>query len=180
MSLAERFSAVTQVQQTEEFMNKSYEELARMPIAFGEAKVGQSYLDVIEKDPKYVQWFTKKYGESTKPTHQSFLFFINMYVERKELTQGHVSTTCQATTKKMALKPKSKAMPGPVTETESQSSWSDADVEWEKESQLSHQVAEEVNHQGQRISAIEDSLAMITHQLQSLLQLASLSAPAKP
>ena len=160
-------------------MNKSYEENTKMNIAFGEAKVGQTYLEVIEKDPKYVQWFTKKYAESPKITHKSFLFFINLYVERKELMMDHVTPT-QGTPKAMALKPKSKAMPTVVSEAEGLGSWSEDDVEWEEESQTSHQMASEVNQQGQRISAIEDSLAVITHQLQSLLQLASVSVPAKP
>jgi hypothetical protein len=180
MTLADRFQAVTKAQHTEEFMNKSYDELSRMTIAFGEAKVGQTYLEVIEKNPKYVQWFTKKYAESPKITHKSFLFFINLYVERKELMMDHVTSTQGPTPKAMALKPKSKAMPTAVSEAEGLGSWSEDDVEWEEESQTSHQMVSEVNQQGQRISAIEDSLAVITHQLQSLLQLASVSAPAKP
>ena len=37
---------------------------------------------------QYVKWFAKTYAKSEKTSHKSFLFFLNLYVERLELTQG--------------------------------------------------------------------------------------------
>ena len=179
LSLAERFQAVTEVKKNDEFLSKSFDEMAQMTIAFGEAKVGQTYLEVIETDPKYVQMFTKKYAESTKSSHKSFLFFIQMYVERKELTQEHSRPRDVPAPKGMALKPKSRAMPPMMSETASQGSWSE-DLDWEPEMPVMNPLSVEVGQQNQRISAIEDSLAMISQQLQALLQVASLNAPVKP
>ena len=50
------------------------------PIAFGEARVGQTFQEVIQTDPKYVQLFTRKYGDSQKETHKALLYFINLYL----------------------------------------------------------------------------------------------------
>ena len=66
-SLADRLQAVTSQKKQEEFMTKSYEELSRLPIAFGEAKVGMTYLEVIEKDPKYAQWLKTRSMHSGLP-----------------------------------------------------------------------------------------------------------------
>ena len=90
LSLVERFSKVTEKKNQDEFLKMSYADLSEQRITFGEAKVNQRYIDVVQQDPKYVKWFTGKYQDSQKPGHRSFLFFINMYVERMELTQGQV------------------------------------------------------------------------------------------
>ena len=179
MSLAERFQAVTAHVKTEEYQKKSYDELSKMTIAFGEAKVGQTFQEVIQTDPKYVQWFTRKYGESQKETHKAFLYFINLYVERQELTQGsdqkdpqkpHVSA--------MALKAKSRAAPSHNVDSVSQDSWSEEDMPWIPTS-APHQMAEEVEIQGARITRIEDSLTQITQQLQALMSMAQQNVLAK-
>ena len=88
LSLVEHFSKVTEKKNQDEFMKMSYAELSEQRITFGEAKVNQRYIDVVQQDPKYVKWFSGKYQDSQKPGHRSFLFFINIYVERMELTQG--------------------------------------------------------------------------------------------
>ena len=130
-SLADRLQAVTSQKKQEEFMTKSYEELSRLPIAFGEAKVGMTYLEVIEKDPKYAQWFARKYAHSTKETHRSFLFFLNLYVERQELKQGEDHHQVPLTPRpNLDLKAKSRAAPPHCAETGSQDSWSEEDMPW--------------------------------------------------
>jgi hypothetical protein len=53
-SLADRFATVTETKVNEEFMQDSYEELSQMRISFGETKLNQKFIDVIEQDPKYV------------------------------------------------------------------------------------------------------------------------------
>ena len=86
-TLADRFAAVTETKVNEEFIQQSYKELSQMRISFGETRLNQKFIDVIEQDHKYVKWFTKKYAESQKRAHQAFIYFISLYVERMELTQ---------------------------------------------------------------------------------------------
>eukprot|EP00435_Cladocopium_sp_Y103_P042331 s1525_g11.t1 len=173
--LVDRLQAVTNQKKQEEYMTKSYDELSKMTIAFGEAKVGMTYMEVIEKDPKYAQWFARKYASSTKETHRSFLYFLNLYVERQELVQG--DQTSVVAHPKLELRAKSKSKPSCPIDLESQDSWSEPDMTWE--AQHNAQITEEVQSQGQRINHIEDSLAQISQQLQVLLQMTTLSASSK-
>jgi hypothetical protein len=84
-SLVDRFQALQTQKKTEEFQAMSYQELADMRITFGETKLNQKFITVIEEDPKYTQWFARKYQNSQKESHQAFLYFLQLYVERKEL-----------------------------------------------------------------------------------------------
>jgi len=179
-SLADRLQAVTSQKKQEEFMTKSYEELSRLPIAFGEAKVGMTYLEVIEKDPKYAQWFARKYAHSTKETHRSFLFFLNMYVERQELKRGEDHHQVPLTPRpNLDLKAKSRAAPPHCAETGSQDSWSEPDMTWEPYAPPNAQISEEVQMQGQRINNMENMLSQISQQLQMIMQTHPLSASNK-
>ena len=179
-SLADRLQAVTSQKKQEEFMTKSYEELSRLPIAFGEAKVGLTYLEVIEKDPKYAQWFARKYAHSTKETHRSFLFFLNMYVERQELKRGEDHHQVPLTPRpNLDLKAKSRAAPPHCAETGSQDSWSAPDMTWEPYAPPNAQISEEVQMQGQRINNMENMLSQISQQLQMIMQTHPLSASNK-
>ena len=179
-SLADRLQAVTSQKKQEEFMTKTYEELSRLPIAFGEAKVGMTYLEVIEKDPKYAQWFARKYAHSTKETHRSFLFFLNMYVERQELKRGEDHHQVPLTPRpNLDLKAKSRAAPPHCAETGSQDSWSEPDMTWEPYAPPNAQISEEVQMQGQRINNMENMLSQISQQLQMIMQTHPLSASNK-
>ena len=126
-SLSERFAAVMETKEQESFDKMSFDQMAQMKISFEEAKLNQRFLDVVEQDPKYVKWFTKKYGESQKPSHRSFLRFINLDVERRELEQGKESHP-KPSSSTMGLKPKAKCSPSLAPETESLGSWSEEDL----------------------------------------------------
>ena len=75
--LAERFAAVQEVQnkvnKNQALMGLSLEELQSMTIKFGTAKAGMTFQEVVEKDPKYCQWFLRQWGASSKTEHQEFL-----------------------------------------------------------------------------------------------------------
>ena len=142
------------------------EELSQMRISFGETKLNQKFIDVIEQDPKYVKWFSKKYAESQKKAHQAFLYFLNLYVERLELTQEGItmgSTKFQAVSE--TLKPKSKCAPKPSMVSEDISSWSEDELE------RSWSVEDEVSQQGQRLNNMEATMSQIANQLQILTQM---------
>ena len=174
-SLADRFAAVTETKVNEEFMQHSYEELSQMRISFGETKLNQKFIDVIEQDPKYVKWFAKKYAESQKRAHQAFLYFINIYVERLELTQEGTSVESPKNqTSNLMLKPKAKCALKPSVVPEEVSSWSEDELE------RSWSVEDEVSQQDQRLNNMENTMSQIASQLQILTQMIHHQQTAAP
>ena len=176
-SLSQRFAQVTEKkaekEMEEEFMKMSYADLAEQRITFGETKVNQKYLDVVQKDPKYVKWFTAKYQDSKKPAHRAFLFFISMYVERLELTQEKPSPNSPLVSPRpMGTQAKSKSAPRPQTNLIETGSWSDEDLE------RSWSVEDEVNQQGHCLNQMEGTLTQIAQQIQILTQMVSNQQPA--
>ena len=172
MNLAERLQAVTQNKKTEEYQKMSYDQLSKMRIAFGEAKVNQTYQEVLENDPKYVQWFVRKYGESKKEAHRAFLYFTNLYVERLELTQES-QTPLETGVTAMGTHAKSKAVPKKPIDLESEESWSSEEGKpWSVVQEENVAIQGELSVQRERISHMESSLSQIMHQLQNLTQLA--------
>ena len=160
-SLADRFAAVTEQKVQEDFMKMSYAELAELRITFGEAKVNQRYIDVVQQDPKYIKWFTQKYQKSEKLAHKTFLFFIQLYVERLELTQGkdHQDASPESP-KTTAPHAKSKSAPRPAQNT----AWSDEELS------DSWSVDDQVTQQGHQLNAMESTLSQIAQQVQMLTQ----------
>lgn len=134
----------------------------------------------VVKDPKYAQWFARKYAHSTKETHRSFLFFLNLYVERQELKQGEDHHQVPLTPRpNLDLKAKSRAAPPHCAETGSQDSWSEPDMTWEPYAPPNAQISEEVQMQGQRINNMENMLSQISQQLQMIMQTHPMSASSK-
>ena len=174
-SLADRFQALQVQKKTAEFREMSYADLSQMRISFGETKVNQTFLEVIEGDPKYVQWFAKKYQGSQKESHQAFLYFLNLYVERKELESENGIP--QEVMPSSQLKSKAKAKPTPRLPMDqwSQGSWSEEETPWDAVAEDHHktlQIQEEMAENTRRINNMENALMQITQQLQVLTQVA--------
>ena len=94
------------------------------------------------------------------------MYFLNLYVERLELTQEGItmgSTKFQAVSE--TLKPKSKCAPKPSMVSEDISSWSEDELE------RSWSVEDEVSQQGQRLNNMEATMSQIANQLQILTQM---------
>lgn len=164
-SLADRFAAVTEQKVQEDFMKMSYAELADLRITFGEAKVNQRYIDVVQQDPKYVKWFTQKYQKSEKMAHRTFLFFIQLYVERMELTQGKdQANTPPESPQGLVLHAKSKSAPRRARSPAEISSWTDEEL---SQAGSVENVAIQQEH---RLNAMESTLSQIAHQVQMLTQ----------
>jgi hypothetical protein len=168
MNLAERFNAVNQAQDRKEHNNKlqnmNMEQLGAMTIKFGDTKVGQTYQTVVTEDPKYCQWFLRKYATSEKTEHVEFIYFLSQWVDRKELELGDSAKT-----------PIAKAMPKAKTGTASgkavRTSMECIDLEEEEESWdpvlgSTTSIKEEQN--AQRLDQIENVLAQVMQQLQVL------------
>ena len=182
-SLADRFQAVTAVQKQEEFRHLSFEQLSEMRVAFGESKVNQRFVDVIQQDPKYVQWFVRKFAESKKAAHLPFLYFVELYTERLELTQETPRENKGEAPKYVGAKAKSKAAARNIIDLDSHGSWSESEPSepskpWSVVQEEQHVIQEELSAQRTKISSIETSLSQITAQLQQLTQLAMQSQRA--
>ena len=91
-NLADRFVAIQEMQnktnKEKTLMALNMEELQNFTIKFGTAKAGLTFKEVVETDPKYCQWFLHQWGASGKSEHQEFLFFLNLWTERKETEIG--------------------------------------------------------------------------------------------
>jgi hypothetical protein len=174
--LADRFQALQVQKRTAEFKEMSYADLSQMRISFGETKVNQTFLEVIEGDPKYVQWFAKKYHSSQKEAHQAFLYFLNLYVERKELESESGNLPTMVTTNHLKSKAKAKPSPRPPLDQTSQGSWSEDETPWDTMSadqQATRQIQNEMAMTSNRLDNMETALMQITQQLQALTQLAN-------
>ena len=168
MNLAERFNAVNQAQDrkehTSKLQNMSMEQLGALTIKFGDTKVGQTYQTMVTEDPKYCQWFLRKYANSEKPEHVEFIYFLSLWVDRKEQELGD-----------HAKIPTTKAMPMAKTGTASgkvvRAPTECIDLEEEEDScapvmESATSIKEEQN--AQRLDQIENVLAQVMQQLQVL------------
>ena len=176
--LADRLQALQTKKKTEEFQNMSYQELADMRITFGETKVNQKFLEVIEGDPRYTQWFARKYRNSQKESHQAFLYFLQLYVERKELETSPKQSVMPQ--KGLCLKAKAKSRPSQMlpAETGSQGSWSESEMPWDVMNEESGaEIREELAETRRRMASMETTLAQITQHLRLLTQAAAAPVP---
>jgi len=168
-SLAERFAAmqISQSKETQDLdlQKLSYDQLKEMPIRFGSAKTGQSFLTVVKEDPKYCTWFLRQYGNSQKLEHREFLRFLELWTERQELEQNVGQKAASA-----LMKPKAKAKSGgghgkserPMTidlEEEEEESWDAVSLRG------SQNIDEQVS---QRLNQLEHVLWQVVAQMQQL------------
>jgi hypothetical protein len=176
LDLVSRFDAISalQTQETQETALKkmTFEELGCQTVLFGEAKKGQKFSEVVQKDPAYCRWFLKKWGTSPKPEHRMFCQYLTLWVEQKELTLGLDTveeTPAGNPPESSCVYPKAKAkshgkpsMP-PVTidlELEDEECWD----------RLSQPMLLKENENAQRLDHLEGVLSEIVNQLQVLSQ----------
>ena len=146
-------------------MGLSMEELQNMTIKFGTAKAGMTYKDVVEKDPKYCQWFLRQWGASPKIEHQEFLFFLNQWTERQEMENG-ISLTKNANQMPLRPQPKrggkglgmSSTTPMPIDLEVEEEPWDQVSL---AESLMPPKVMD-------RIDRLEGALMQIVSQLQTM------------
>lgn len=68
-----------------DFSHMSIQELEECQIDFGSKHLGDSFLHVWTSDQPWVMWLIQHYGNSKKSSHQKFLQFAEMKIERAEL-----------------------------------------------------------------------------------------------
>eukprot|EP00435_Cladocopium_sp_Y103_P040673 s1143_g11.t1 len=150
--------------QSHKLQSMSMEQLSELTIKFGDTKVGQTYRAVVTEDPKYCQWFLRKYSASEKPEHAEFIYFLSLWVERKELELGE---TIKNTTTKGMPKAKTGSASGKVVKPSTEFIDLDEEEEsWDPVPETAQSIREEQN--AQRLDQIENVLAQVMQQLQIL------------
>lgn len=167
-SLAKRFEAVvtkvTNDAQDQEIDKMSFQQLEEQQIRFGQAKLGQTFKQVVTEDGRYCQWFLNRYGDSQKAEHRVFTRFLTLWIERQELVNDREPVTDSTTMLK--AKAKCKAMPkGPA---ESVIDLEEEEL-WDTISSTPPVFAPSLENQNaHRINNIEMLLGQIVSQLQTL------------
>lgn len=92
MDLADRFNKVRNQAQEDDQMSRlqtmSFQQLQDRTIQFGKSKRGMPFHEVVHTDPGYCQWFLRSWGDSKKPEHVEFLYYLRLYIEKMEATSG--------------------------------------------------------------------------------------------
>ena len=145
----------------------TYTDLSKEKIAFGTAKLGQAFTEVIE-DRRYVSWFVSNYQTSQKPSHVKFIRFVQLYVEREEMKpKAKAKSTPQP---KGAARPYLDGLTAeetPIAHHSESESESQDDTMWEQISQpprRAHSNAE-MNDMQSRILQIEDMMQQVLQHL---------------
>ena len=90
------------------FKHMSMKQLEDSVIDFGQAQLGLKYQEVWERHQDWVTWFTNKYEKSAKESHQRFLHFVQLKIERAELEGKNIPLNAgpKTSTMKPMMKPK--------------------------------------------------------------------------
>lgn len=93
------------------FDHLSMKQLEDSVIDFGQAQLGLKYLEVWERHQDWVTWFINKYEKSAKESHQRFLHFVQLKIERAELAGKNIPLNAGPKTSMVKPKMKPKAAP---------------------------------------------------------------------
>ena len=168
-SLAERSEAVTtktaSENQDQELNQKSFQQLEKMQICFGQAKLGQTFKQVVTDDGRYCQWFLSRFSESKKPEHRAFVRFLSLWVERQELEKNAAPTPSSKSMPKAKAKCRAAAQDhvGSVIDLEEEEDM------WDTVTESPQMIAPLLENQNaQRIDNMEMMLGQIMSQLHTL------------
>lgn len=169
-TLADRMAAVTNkkesAKQSDQLNQMSLVQLQKLTIKFGQSKVGQTYQQVVTDDPKYCQWFLRKYHDSRKDSHAEFVHFLKLWVERQELEMD-LPTWPEETA---SVQPKAKSAPHMRVHLADP-----IDLEAEEDEEIWDAIETQTNgsmalHNARRLDHLENTLMEVLGQLRALTQ----------
>ena len=79
----------------------SLQDLMEKKISFGKAHHGKTFEEVWQNEQTWVSWFVNRFANSTKAEHVIFLKFVELKVERAEITGAAVPLTSQKEVEKI-------------------------------------------------------------------------------
>eukprot|EP00435_Cladocopium_sp_Y103_P029323 s3443_g7.t1 len=187
-SLAQRLQNV-QAPMTEtrpDLSHLSLQDLKEQKIAFGKTHQGRTFQEVWDNEQTWVKWFVQRFADSNKAEHVIFLKFVELMIERAELTGKTVPLTNQTEVEKvLALShaPKmSSAMPKTKAKAQAKmaaqipvetSVW---DLDEEEDPELFEMIREEhpvennvqIQNFENRMQGVERALASILQHLENM------------
>lgn len=150
----------------------SLQELGQVTISFGQAKLGQTFQEVLTEDPGYVKWFVGRYEKEKKyPEHVPFLTFIRRTVEELENQESKENKKQSEKSKfpgTFKSQPKSLAAP-PIPLDDSSSEDESTKPHWQVIEENEQQaVRQEMEHQHLRLNNIEQTMGQVMDQLSQI------------
>ena len=170
----------------------SLEELETHTISFGKAHLGDTFQHVWDTDQKWVHWFISHYPTSSKTSHRFFRHFVEMKVERAELTGIRVpltepivlpeppaSSVHGNTYPKAKGHPKAKAVAKSTAQPINDQVWQEVrdqaaeEYQWIHEEDMLNAMIEapDVSHLETRMLNMENALSQVISQLERLTTL---------
>lgn len=164
-TLADRLTEVVLGETIADYQTMSLQELGKCKIQFGKAKKDMTFDQLMKDDPKYVQWFLRKYENQGVASHQPFLRFVKLFIEDKE-SKKETTSAASGTQKKETT---------PIEiDLSSDSDWSEANAlqtAGKMKPPLSAALQGEVETQNLRISNIEVTMNSLVNQVQAMTEL---------
>lgn len=151
-------------EETADYQSQSLTELAKWKIRFGQAKKNMTFEQLMTEDPKYVQWFLKKYETKGIPGHQPFLRYVHLYLEHQEKQKG---------SQKIPV-PETKKTQGAIEiDLSSESEWSEANTfqpPGRSNDKKAIALQGEMENQNMRINNIEQVVNSLASQMSQMTE----------
>ena len=162
----------------------SLQDLMEKKISFGKAHHGKTFEEVWQNEQTWVSWFVNRFANSTKAEHVIFLKFVELKVERAEITGAAVPLTSQKEVEKilhvsqtptasMSKGPIPKAKAKPMARNQMEATVWDLEEEDPELFEVIHEdmPSENINQiqsLENRMQGVESALASILHHLESM------------
>lgn len=162
-----------------DFSHLSLAQLEETKVDFGQTHNGKTYREMWQNHQDWILWFTGRYEKSGKESHQKMLHFIQLMIERAELTGTSVPMTKGPAPKSSLAMIKAKAMPKKAIQPpiEATSVWDATEEEYEiftEEAEMGLSVAgpegnnPDVSHLEHRMLHVETTLSQIITLLENI------------
>lgn len=157
----------------------SLAQLDEYEINFGKTHVGKTYKTMWETEQSWIHWFLSHYRNSQKGDHRTFLRYVELMIERAELTgQPVLVTPSPQVTKPKNVPtgkgsgkayPKSKAKAQPVELPSVEELLDPSELLEDMESiEIIPAQSPDVSHLEQRMLHLENALSRVIHHLEEM------------
>ena len=166
-----------------DFSHLSLSQLEETKVDFGQAHVGRTYREMWLNHQEWLLWFAGRYEKSGKESHQKILHYVQLMVERAEVSGTRIPVHKGVPSSATLRKPKAKVMPKktPQPQAEAISVWDAAEEEEfemfgdEIDAGMSVAVASEIT--GPKATHLEGRMAVLENAVSQILTLLEANPP---
>ena len=94
-----------------DFSHLSFSQLEETKVDFGQAHLGRTYREMWLNHQEWLLWFAGRYEKSGKESHQKILHYVQLMVERAELSGTRIPVHKGVPSSVKTVKPKAKTWP---------------------------------------------------------------------